>query len=75
MVPYANLGGNSGVAAYETGPGYIKVQFHDYSLYLYTNGSAGAGNIAQMHGLAAAGRGLNSFINTNVKRNYESKLR
>jgi len=75
MNSYANLGGNSNVTAYELGSGYIRVQFADGSVYLYTDASAGAGNIATMQSLARAGRGLNGFINTNVKYNYESKER
>ena len=36
MEPYKNLSGNSGVVAYETGPDFIKVQFSDGGVYVYT---------------------------------------
>jgi hypothetical protein len=74
MTHYKNLGGDSGVAAYEIGADFIKVQFHDGSVYLYTYRSAGSGSIEQMKDLASAGMGLNSFINTHVKYKYASRL-
>jgi len=45
---YKNLGGDSGVAAYENGPDFIRVQFSDGSVYLYTYASADAQNIEHM---------------------------
>ena len=75
MERYRNLGGDSGVVAYEIGDDSIKVQFSDGSLYLYNYQSAGRHNIEQMKSLAIAGRGLNSFISTVVKKRYASKLR
>ena len=74
MERYSNLGGDSGVVAYEIGNNSITVEFSDGKRYLYTYQSAGSDNIEQMKALAAAGRGLNSFINTNVKKRYASKL-
>lgn len=53
---------------------FITVQFHDGPPYLYTNASAGAGNIAQAQTLARGGRGLNSYINTHMKKLYAAKL-
>ncbi len=75
MERYKDLGGNSGVSAYEIGEDYIKVEFSDGSLYLYNYQSAGENSIEQMKSLALSGRGLNSFINKNVRKNYSSKLR
>jgi len=75
MEHYKNLGGDSGVAAYEIGPGSITVQFKDGSVYLYTDQSAGAASIAEMQRLAKDGQGLNSFINRVVKKGYARKLR
>ncbi len=69
------LGGDSGVSAYEIGDDSITVQFSTGAVYLYTNRSAGSANIAKMKLLAAAGEGLNSHINRYVKKGYESKLR
>ena len=75
MERYKNLGGDSGVSAYEIGDQCIKVQFRDGSVYLYTYQSAGAGNIERMKSLADAGQGLNSFIGLVVKKGYASKLK
>ena len=69
MERYKNLGGDSGVIAYEIGDTSTKVAFSDGSLYWYTYGSAGQYNIDKMKELAIAGRGLNSFINTSVRKN------
>lgn len=75
MERYKNLGGNSNVIAYEIGQGSITVQFGDGSVYFYTTQSAGAANIAEMHRLALAGQGLNSFIGRVVKKKYDRKIR
>jgi hypothetical protein len=73
MEPYGNLGGNSGVEAYEIGPDFIRVQFSTGSVYLYTYESATPENIEIMKELASKGEGLNSFINTTVRSNYAQK--
>ncbi|HUT97480.1 MAG TPA: hypothetical protein VM054_00215 [bacterium] len=73
MQTYANLGGNSNVVGYELGAGTIIVYFRDGHSYLYTDASAGPDNIAEMHALAEAGRGLNGFINRYVRKMYDSK--
>lgn len=70
---YKRLGGDSGVVAYEIGEGAITVLFDNGWHYLYTKRSAGAGNIAQMHRLAKAGRGLSTFISQTVHNRYERK--
>ena len=75
MERYRDINGDSGILAYETGPDFIRVQFKDNSVYLYTNASAGSHNIERMKSLAAAGDGLNAFINTNVKKAYARKER
>lgn len=75
MQHYKNLGGDSNVAAYEYGSDFIRVQFKDGSIYLYTSSSAGAKNIERMKQLADSGRGLNSFINTTVRKLYKTKER
>ena len=36
MEPYKNLGGDSGIKAYEIGSDFIRVQFLNESIYLYT---------------------------------------
>jgi hypothetical protein len=75
MERYRNLGGDSGVVAYEIGDDSIMVQFRDGSLYLYNYQSAGRDNIEHMKELAVSGEGLNSFINRVVRKRYASKLR
>jgi len=75
MQKYKNLGGDSGVVFYEIGDDYIKVQFSDGAIYLYTNSSAGVHNINEMKTLANLGQGLNSFINRHVRKKYASKIR
>lgn len=75
MERYRNLGGDSGVTAYEIGTNYIKVQFSDGAVYLYNYQSAGNTHIERMKELAVAGRGLNSYINQFVRKGYASRLR
>ena len=75
MEKYSDLGRNSNIYAYEIGSDYINVQFKDGSIYKYTYSSAGTTNIEQMKKLAINGKGLNSFINTSVKKRYSSKIR
>jgi hypothetical protein len=75
MENYKNLSGTSGVAAFEQGVDFIKVQFSDGAVYQYTHASAGEGSVTQMKALAVRGLGLNSFINTTVKYRYAAKLR
>lgn len=75
MNRYRNLGGNSNVSGYETGPDSITVWFNDGGCYIFNNQSAGHSNIQQMKSLASRGQGLNGFINANVKFIYFKKLR
>jgi hypothetical protein len=74
MRRYKNLGGESGVVAYDIDAGQIIVQFKNGDRYLYTEDSAGAANIAQMQALAQAGQGLSSFISQHVHDRYERKV-
>ena len=70
MVTYKNIGGNSGVVAYEFGADYIKVQFSTGKSYLYNYDSAGPETVEHMKVLAQNGQGLNTFINKHVKMFY-----
>lgn len=76
MQSYANASGESNVRAYEVAEDLrsITVEFSDGSRYLYTAESAGEANVRQMASLAAAGRGLNSFINRVVRKMYAARL-
>lgn len=75
MERYRNLGGDSGVFACEIGSDFIRVQFSDGAVYLYTYVSAGSQNIEQMKKLARRGQGLNSFVNRVVRKAYARKER
>ena len=75
MERYKNLGGDSGVAAYEIAGDSIKVQFNDGAVYLYTSQSTGAANLAELKRLATGGSGLNSFISRVVRKGYAAKLK
>jgi hypothetical protein len=75
MERYQNLGGDSGIVAYEIGDDFIKVQFHDGPVYLYTYESTGQAAIEHMKELARAGHGLNSYISRVVRKQYAAKLR
>jgi hypothetical protein len=74
MERYRNINGDSGVTYFEIGPDWIKVWFNE-DWYLYTYASAGSNNIEEMKRLAAAGEGLNAFINKNVNKSFASKGR
>ena len=74
MENYKNLGGNSGVKAFEIGSDFIKVKFSDNSIYLYSYRKPGRSHVETMKTLAKNGSGLNSYINLNVKFSYEAKL-
>jgi len=75
MKIYKDIDGDSGVSAYEYGKDYIVVQFSTGAKYRYTYGSAEPENIEHMKKLADNGEGLNSFINTTVKKRYAQKER
>ena len=74
--PYKNLGGNSGVVAYDIYDKGIVVQFRSgkHTVYLYTEASVGSVNLLMMKMLAERGRGLNGFINRHVKYDYSQRL-
>jgi hypothetical protein len=74
MYRYKNLGGESGVVAYDIDAGQIIVQFRNGDRYLYTEDSAGAANVAKMQELAKAGHGLSAFISQHVHDRYERKM-
>jgi hypothetical protein len=74
MTNYRNLGGNSGVAAYESAEDSITVQFNDGALYLYNNAKPGRAYVDKMKQLALNGSGLNSLISVKIKKNYYRKL-
>ena len=73
MTDYKNLSNESGVEKYEILPDGIRVQWIGGDIYYYSNSSTGPEHIAQMKLLAEKGRGLATYINQNVRENYEYK--
>lgn len=73
MEQYLNLSGkSSGVEAYEIGEPCISVKFKKRpKIYTYSYNLAGKNNVDIMKDLARAGKGLNSYINKNVKNLYD----
>jgi hypothetical protein len=63
---------DSGVAAYEIGTDYIRVQFSGTShTYTYSYRKAGSTHVENMKQLARNGSGLNSYINRHTKYLYD----
>ncbi|WP_431224804.1 hypothetical protein ACQ86O_08090 [Serratia sp. L9] len=75
MARYANLGGDSGVVAFEITADSITVEFRDGWKYVYDNSIPGAAVVTQMKTLAQSGRGLNSYISRVVKKSFARKYR
>lgn len=75
MDRYKNLNGGSGVVAYEISNDSIMVEFNNNSLYLYSYLIPGQQHVDNMKGLAVRGYGLNGYINSYVKKQYEKRLR
>ena len=72
MTTYRDINGDSGVAAYEYGDDWIRIQFKRGGVYEYRSSRVGAANLNTMKQLADCGDGLNAFINTTpqVKNGY-----
>jgi hypothetical protein len=75
MERYKNLGGDSAISEYEIKDSSITVKFYDGAIYLYDYFKPGKVSVDYMKTLAGAGRGLNSYISTSIKKNYSKKLR
>ena len=72
MKTYADLNDDSGVSSYEINATSIKVWFNrNAASYIYSYVSAGEYHVEHMKKLAIAGNGLNTFIDKNVKCDYE----
>lgn len=74
MERYKNLSGNSGVAAYEVGPDYIKIKFREGGVYLYNYNRPGRDKVERMKDLAEVGKGLSTFTNKYMRDDYAAKL-
>ena len=75
MQIYKNLGGNSNIHSFEAGVNYIDVQFNTGAIYRYSYKNPGSVHVEHMKNLAQEGCGLNSYINRNVRKNYECRIR
>jgi hypothetical protein len=75
MMPerYRNLSGDSGVTYYAIGPDFIAVQFQDPNVYIYDDSRPGPAHVDRMKALAAAGRGLGSYISQHVRKAFARK--
>ncbi|KHS35163.1 hypothetical protein QT199_015165 [Xanthomonas phaseoli pv. phaseoli] len=73
MQRYGNRNGHSGVVAYPLADDAIAVRFRSGETYVYTADSAGAEVVATMQRLAAAGRGLSTYISQSVRDAYAGK--
>jgi len=72
MQRYADIGNDSGVSSFAIGDSYIDVWFKNGSRsYRYSYRSAGQYHVENMKRLAMAGDGLQSYINSNVKKDFE----
>lgn len=76
MKRYGNSHGHSGIVAYQTTPTSIIVRFVNGDLYEYSNKKPGRKFVDAMKRLAAAGRGLSTFISQHaeVRDNYARRL-
>ena len=73
MEQYKNYNGNSNIKAFFIGSDYVDVQFKSGLIYRYSYRSAGSMKVEQMKNLAIQGKGLNSYIMRNAKKDYERK--
>ncbi|MDH5832855.1 hypothetical protein [Luteimonas kalidii] len=74
MKRYIGADGDSGVAAYEAGPGWILVRFHHGGTYRYDDTHPGPLHVMEMQRLADAGDGLNTYINQHVRDDYAQRI-
>ena len=63
MKRYRGGDGDSGIAAYACGPGWIEVRFRRGGTYRYDARHPGLAHVLEMQRLAEAGDGLNTYIN------------
>ena len=74
MEAYRNLGGTSGVLAFQIEPGRIRIQFRNApKVYSYSDRIINPQKVDDMKRLAALGQGLGSYINehADVRYGYE----
>ena len=74
MQRYRNTSGASGVEAYQIQAQAIIVRFRGGATYRYTYAVTGRHEVETMKALALAGRGLSTFISTQVGQRFERML-
>lgn len=74
MRRYGNSSGKSGVSAYEIEERSVTIRFVTGETYVYTYRKPGKSAVEQMKKLAAAGKGLSTFISQEVKNRFDRKL-
>ena len=72
---YKNLSGKSTVVSYALSKDQVKVNFTNQLKYVYSNQITGRENIAKMKVLAAAGKGLGTFIAASLADKFARKAR
>jgi hypothetical protein len=74
MPRYANHSGTSDIVSYEVEPTAIHVRFANGVTYVYDERKPGSHVVEQMKRLATHGRGLGTYINEHIKKNYSRKF-
>ena len=74
-LPYKSSSPKSGVVSYEILDSAIILEFRGgKSRYVYDASSPGAQHVAKMIELAAAGKGLSTYVSQHVRERYARKL-
>lgn len=73
MRRYRGADEGSGVEAYESGPGWIRVRFRGGAVYHYDHRHPGAAHVLEMQRLADAGSGLAGYISRYVRGDYAAR--
>ena len=71
MERYQDFSGESGVMGYEIGADHIRVWFRGGNSYRYSHAGAGRQHVDHMKTLAAARRGLGTYISQHVHDRYD----
>lgn len=74
MLRYRNLDGHSGVVAYASGEGWIRIRFVGGQTYEYTDAATGPEHVRNMRMLAQAGEGLATYVSRFVREAYARRL-
>lgn len=75
MQRYESKDRHTGVIAFQLGKDYIDVEFRDGRIYRYSFTKPGKPAVTEMKRLATKGKGLTTYINKYVRKNYEQKIK